>query len=133
MEKELALKRDARQFSDTKMVDTAISSSKTVHPPDRQTDAQENDEAQDCEPEHQVAYPAGRQFHGSLPFRRPEAEARNSATSTRTAKCPGVASAPVPNSSALLPTAERPGCPSKTWRDRRGLRAARAVPSQKEA
>jgi hypothetical protein len=88
-------------------VNTAISSRETVDPPNRQTDAQENDEAQDSEPEHQIAYPAGRQFHSSLPSCRAEADFRNSATSTRTAKCPSAASAPAPNSSALLPTAER--------------------------
>src|SRR5262245_1951294 len=50
----------------------AISSGETVDPPNRQTDSQENDDAQDGEPERQVAGPAGCQFHGGFPPVAPE-------------------------------------------------------------
>jgi hypothetical protein len=64
-------------------VTMAISSGKTVDPPNRQTDPHEDDEAQNGEPEHQVACPTGRQFHSNLPSCRAEATFRNSATSKK--------------------------------------------------
>src|SRR5262245_46275763 len=54
------------------MVGMAISSGETVDPPNRQTDSRENDDAQDGEPERQVAGPAGCQFHGGFPPVAPE-------------------------------------------------------------
>ena len=100
----------------------AISSGETVDPPNRQTDSQENDDAQDGEPERQVAGPAGCQFHCSFPPVAPEPSFR---TLPHRQERLNAQTWPLhqSNSSARL-TAERPNCPSRAWGATGGFAAA---------